>query len=224
MSGTGIALVLFLTFHASMNVVALISAQGYNMICEFLGANWYAVVATLGLAALVALHFVYAFWLTLQNRKARGNNRYAVTDKPEAVEWASQNMLVLGIIVILGMGLHLYNFWYNMMYAELVGVHGPIAPTDGTAFIAQTFACPVYTVIYLVWLAALWLHLNHGFWSAMQTLGWSGHIWLCRWRMIGTVYTTVVILMFAAVAVAFACGYAPADMQPVAGGCCGLGC
>ena len=55
-------------------------------------------------------------------------------------------MLVLGIIVILGMGLHLYNFWYNMMYAELVGVHGPIAPTDGTAFIAQTFACPVYTV------------------------------------------------------------------------------
>ena len=111
-----------------------------------------------------------------------------------------------------------------MMYAELVGVHGPIAPTDGTAFIAQTFACPVYTVIYLVWLAALWLHLNHGFWSAMQTLGWSGHIWLCRWRVIGTVYTTVVILMFAAVAVAFACGYAPADMQPVAGGCCGLGC
>ena len=133
-------------------------------------------------------------------------------------------MLVLGIIVILGMGLHLYNFWYNMMYAELVGVHGPIAPTDGTAFIAQTFACPVYTVIYLVWLAALWLHLNHGFWSAMQTLGWSGHIWLFRWRVIGTVYTTVVILMFAAVAVAFACGYAPADMQPVAGGCCGLGC
>ncbi|MGM9675634.1 MAG: succinate dehydrogenase/fumarate reductase cytochrome b subunit, partial [Bacteroidaceae bacterium] len=43
MSVTGIALVLFLTFHASMNVVALISAQGYNMICEFLGANWYAV-------------------------------------------------------------------------------------------------------------------------------------------------------------------------------------
>ena len=57
MSVTGIALILFLTFHASMNVVALISAKGYNMICEFLGANWYAVVATIGLAGLVALHF-----------------------------------------------------------------------------------------------------------------------------------------------------------------------
>ena len=40
MSVTGIALILFLTFHGCMNVVALFSAKGYNMICEFLGANW----------------------------------------------------------------------------------------------------------------------------------------------------------------------------------------
>ena len=40
MSVTGVALILFLLFHASMNVVALISAEGYNMICGFLGANW----------------------------------------------------------------------------------------------------------------------------------------------------------------------------------------
>ena len=217
MSVTGIALILFLTFHASMNVVALFSASGYNMICEFLGANWYAVVATLGLAALVALHFIYAVWLTLQNRSARGSNRYAVTHKPEKVEWASQNMLVLGIIVILGMGLHLYNFWYNMMYAELAGVAGDIAPTNGVAFIASTFACPCYTVVYLVWLAALWFHLNHGFWSALQTLGWNGKVWFCRWRVIGTIYSTIVILMFAVVAVAFSCGYRPADYQQACG-------
>ncbi len=217
MSVTGIALILFLTFHASMNVVALFSAKGYNMICEFLGANWYAVVATLGLAALVALHFIYAIWLTLQNRRARGNNRYAITSKPEKVEWASQNMLVLGIIVILGMALHLYNFWYNMMFAELTGVHGAIAPTDGAAFIAQTFSCPCYTVVYLVWLAALWFHLNHGFWSALQTLGWNGKVWFCRWRVIGCIYSTIIILMFAVVAVAFSCGYRPADCQEVCG-------
>ena len=48
MSITGIALVLFLTFHMAMNLVALISAEGYNMVCEFLGANWYALVATVG--------------------------------------------------------------------------------------------------------------------------------------------------------------------------------
>lgn len=216
MSVTGIALVLFLTFHASMNVVALFSAKGYNMICEFLGANWYAVVATLGLAALVVLHFAYAIWLTLQNRSARGNNRYAVTDTPAKVEWASQNMLVLGFIVILGMALHLFNFWYNMMFAELVEADNVALAANGAYYIVQTFSCPVYTVIYLVWLAALWFHLSHGFWSALQTLGWSGHIWFNRWRCIGNVYCTIVILMFAAVALAFCFGYTPADYSEVA--------
>ena len=78
MSVTGIALILFLTFHMSMNIVALFSGEAYNMVCEFLGANWYAVVATLALAALTVIHIVYAFILTAQNRKARGNERYAI--------------------------------------------------------------------------------------------------------------------------------------------------
>ncbi|MCF0198720.1 MAG: succinate dehydrogenase/fumarate reductase cytochrome b subunit [Bacteroidaceae bacterium] len=219
MSVTGIALILFLTFHASMNVVALISAKGYNMICEFLGANWYAVVATVGLAGLVALHFIYAFWLTLQNKKARGNSSYEVTDKPKSVEWASQNMLVLGIIVILGMGLHLFNFWWNMMAAELdITAGNGIGAADGVGQIAYTFyykavhgyGC-VYTAIYLVWLVALWFHLTHGFWSALQTLGWSGHVWFERWRCIGNVFCTLVVAMFAAVAIAFCAGWTPCD-------------
>ena len=119
MSVTGIALVLFLTFHMAMNLVAIISAEGYNLVCEFLGANWYALVATLGLAALFVIHIIYAFWLTIQNRAARGSERYAVVDKPKTVEWASQNMLVLGLIVIVGLGLHqhvlrcpFYSFWF----------------------------------------------------------------------------------------------------------------
>ena len=195
MSVTGIALVLFLTFHASMNVVALFSAEGYNMICEFLGSNWYAVAATLALAALVVIHIIYAFWLTMQNRKARGNNRYDVTSKPDKVEWASQNMLVLGIIVVLGMVLHLYNFWYNMMFAELMGdpYMGGLHATDGYGYIVATFSNPVYTVLYIIWLAALWFHLTHGFWSAIQTLGWNGKVWFDRWKCIGNIYTTIVI-------------------------------
>ena len=110
MSVTGIALVLFLTFHMAMNLVALVSAEGYNMVCEFLGANWYALVATVGLAALFVIHIIYAFWLTMQNRKARGTERYAVTERRKEVEWASQNMLVLGIIVIEGQGQHQENY------------------------------------------------------------------------------------------------------------------
>ena len=119
MSVTGLALILFLTFHMSMNLVALFSAEAYNMICEFLGANWYALVASIGLAVLMLLHIVYAFILNAQNLRARGRDRYAVTGRPKGVEWSSQNMLVLGIIVLLGIGLHMFNFWAKMQLAEI---------------------------------------------------------------------------------------------------------
>lgn len=205
MSVTGIALILFLTFHMAMNLVALFSRDGYNMICEFLGSNWYAVVGTLALAALFVIHIIYAFWLTVQNRAARGKDRYAVSAKPKSVEWASQNMLVLGIIVIVGLGLHLVNFWHKMMFAELVGnpMLGGLEPTNGYGYIMQTFANPVFVVLYIIWLAALWFHLTHGFWSALQTLGWSNKIWFERWRVIGNAYVTIVVLCFLAVVVTF---------------------
>ena len=209
MSVTGIALILFLTFHMSMNIVALFSAEGYNMVCEFLGANWYALVATLALAALAVIHIVYAFLLTMQNRQARGAERYAVTARPAKVEWASQNMLVLGIIVLLGLLLHLFNFWWNMMFAELTGMIVDHDPADGFAYIVDTFSNPLFVVLYVVWLCALWFHLSHGFWSALQTLGWNGKVWFCRWKVIGLVYTTLLMLGFLVVVLAFAFGIAP---------------
>jgi succinate dehydrogenase / fumarate reductase cytochrome b subunit len=211
MSVTGIALILFLTFHGCMNMVALFSEDGYNMICEFLGANWYAVVATLGLAALAVIHIVYAFILTAQNRTARGDNRYEVATEVNAgkVEWASKNMLVLGIIICIGLLIHLWNFWYNMMFAELIGAMPAISPTDGFGWIKETFSNPVFVVIYIIWLVAIWFHLTHGFWSAMQTLGVSGKIWLKRWQCIGMIYVTLLMLCFLIVVLAFAFGCAP---------------
>ena len=209
MSVTGIALILFMTFHCCMNLVALFSGEAYNMICELLGANWYAVAATAGLGALAVCHIVYAFILTAQNRRARGDNRYAVTEKPATVEWASQNMLVLGIIVLLGLGLHLFNFWYNMMFAELTHIDVPFHPADGFAYIKYTFSNPVYVVLYVIWICALWFHLSHGFWSAMQTVGINGKVWFNRWKTIGNIYVTLLMLGFLVVVLAFAFGCAP---------------
>ena len=209
MSVTGMALILFMTFHCCMNLVALFSGDAYNMICELLGANWYAVAATVGLGALAVCHIVYAFILTAQNRRARGDNRYAVTEKPATVEWASQNMLVLGIIVLLGLGLHLFNFWYNMMFAELTHIDVPFHPADGFAYIKYTFSNPVYVVLYVIWIIALWFHLSHGFWSAMQTVGINGKVWFNRWKTIGNIYVTLLMLGFLVVVLAFAFGCAP---------------
>lgn len=211
MSVSGVALVLFLLFHMSMNLVAVFSAEGYNMICEFLGANWYALVATAGLAALVVVHFVYAFILTNQNRKARGAERYAVEERPNGVTWASQNMLALGIIVVVGLLLHLFNFWAKMQLPEVLHGLGMDVSTryaaNGVYHIIHTFGNPIYVILYIVWLAALWFHLTHGIWSAMQTLGVNNKVWFCRWRAVANVLSTIIVLgfLFVVLAGAFGC-------------------
>lgn len=209
MSISGLFLVLFLLFHLSMNVAAVFSGEAYNMVCSLLGSNWYAVAATLVLAAGVVIHFVYAIILTLQNRKARGNDRYAINARPKGVEWASQNMFVLGLIVILFMLLHFSQFWYKMMFAELIGHHevalgSAMSPQDGAAFINYYFqGNAVITVLYLIWYVALWFHLTHGFWSAIQTIGWNNTIWMNRWECISKIVATVICGLFAIITIIF---------------------
>lgn len=206
MSITGAFLVLFILFHMSMNITALFSAEAYNMICEFLGASWYALAGTLVLAAGVLIHFVYAFILTFQNRKARGNVRYAMTVKEKGVDWASKNMLVLGLIVVLGLLLHLFNFWSKMQLTELMGQHTNslgLAPGNGVALIEYTFSKWYYVLIYLVWFAALWFHLTHGVWSMFQTVGWANQTWYPRLKCIANIVATLIFLGFAAVVVVF---------------------
>ncbi len=210
MSVSGLFLILFLVFHLCMNIAAVFSGEAYNMICALLGSNWYALAGTLVLAAGVVVHFVYAIILTLQNRKARGNDRYAVNTRPKGVEWASQNMFVLGVIVILFMVLHFAQFWYHMMFAELVGHHAvelggaTIGTTEGAAFIEYFFKGNIVnTVLYLVWFAALWFHLTHGFWSAIHTIGWNNTVWLSRWECISKCVATLICGLFAVITVIF---------------------
>ena len=206
MSVTGCCLVLFLLFHMSMNLVALVSAEAYNVVCAFLGANWYAVVATVALGAMVVIHFVYALILTVNNYKARGTQRYAVTVNEPGVEWASKNMLLLGFIVVVGLLLHLAHFWSKMMFVELLGHHENalgLSPTDGAALIKYTFSQWYNVVLYIVWLAGLWLHLNHGVWSMFQTVGWANDTWYPRLKCASKIVSTLVVLGFMAVVVAF---------------------
>lgn len=209
MSVSGCVLVLFILFHMSMNITAIFSPEAYNTICTLLGANWYALVATAALAAIVALHFIYAIVLTLNNYRARGKQRYEATVKERGVTWASKNMLVLGFIVLGGLALHLCNFWAKMQLTELLGEHGSmvggrmIAPTDGAALIAYTFSKWYYVVLYLLWFAALWFHLTHGVWSMFQTVGWANDTWYPRLKCAAGIVATIIFLGFAAVAVVY---------------------
>ncbi len=204
MSITGLFLILFVTFHVLMNAVALISPEGYNAVCHFLGANWYALIATVILAAGFVVHILLSFVISLQNRKARGNDKYDVNKKPKSVEWASQNMLVLGIIVVCFMIVHLIQFWYKMQWQELMGTeYNGIHPADGMAFIYLAFKDWWTLVIYLIGFGALWFHMSHGFWSAFHSMGINNNIWMSRLRKISMGWATVVCLLFAVEAVVF---------------------
>jgi len=190
-----------------MNIVVIISPEAYNVICEFLGANWYAIVGTTVLAAGFVIHILYALLLSYQNLRARGPERYAIKKNQAGVSWASRNMLILGAVVFGFLALHMYNFWFKMQFAELSGIEtGQFHPSDGAAYIKDLFSSKVYCGIYIVWLAALWLHLTHGVWSALQSIGLNNKTWLPRVKVISNIISTIVILMFMSIPVYFLLG------------------
>ena len=204
MSITGVFLVLFLIFHSTVNFLVIVSPSAYNAMSAFLGINWYAVIGTGVLAGGFVLHILYALYLSFQNRRARGPQGYAVTQNQKSVSWASQNMLILGVIVMGFLVMHLYQFWFKMQFAELMGAHAVHTPAEE---VANFFSSWVYCAIYIVWLIALWFHLTHGVWSALQSAGLNNKTWLPRVKGISHVISTIVILMFMAVPVYYLLGF-----------------
>lgn len=203
MALTGACLVLFVTFHCAMNAIAICWPAAYNVICEFLGANWYALIASAGLAVLFILHIIYALWLTLQNRKARGTIRYNVVKPAPGVEWSSKNMLVLGIVVLAFLAVHLIQFWAKMQWVEISGAESAIPPQAGTLFIQEAFSCIWTPIVYIIGFVALWFHMNHGFWSMFQTVGWDNDSWIVRLRKISCWWSTIVVALFIVQAIVF---------------------
>lgn len=214
MSVSGAMLLLFLLFHGAMNFVVLFSQEAYNAICAFLGANWYALIATKGLAIGFAVHILFALFLSYQNLRARGNIRYEVKSKPKLVDWASQNMFILGIIVLGFLVTHLYQFWSRMQFVEIqhkLGIHVDEYFLDhaanGAYWVHHWFSQPIYSIVYIVWLSALWLHLTHGVWSALHSLGLNNTLWMKRIKVFSYALSTVIILMFMSIPIYFLLGF-----------------
>lgn len=212
MSISGLFLILFLLFHSLMNFVIIISPEAYNAICAFLGANWYALVASAILALGFVVHIVYALILSHRNLKARGADRYVVTKKQTNVTWASKNMLILGVIVLGFLVLHLIHFWAKMQLVEIMHGHDYAAygyhdPTDGAYFVSELFKQPIYSIIYIVWIVALWFHLTHGFWSSLQSIGLNNNVWLPRLKKVSYVAATIICLLFVSVPMYFLLGF-----------------
>lgn len=210
MSISGLFLILFMLMHSTINFFAVIDVLKGTW-GEPAGEGWYAsgcwFMATPVIDIMVpilalgfAVHIIFAGILTYQNRKARGPQRYEVSHKGKAESWASKNMLVLGIIVLGVIVLHMSHFWAKMQYVEwFKGEH--VKPEICYVLLVATFQNWWMVAIYIVWFAALWLHMTHGFWSALQSIGMSNKVWEKRLHCISYVFATLVFVLLTATAV-----------------------
>lgn len=201
MSISGLFLILFLTMHMVLNFTSVFSAEAFQAVCDFMALPIVSIMTPV-LAFGFVIHIVYAFILTAGNLKSRGGlKRYEVATKTETDSWAAKNMIYLGAIVLLGLAVHLTHFWAKMQLQDFMGNE----PQDPNMLLSQTFGNVWITILYLIWFVAIWLHLSHGFWSALQSIGWNNKIWLKRLKVISIVYVTLLMAGFAVTAIVACC-------------------
>lgn len=105
------------------------------------------------------LHISVGLRLFLENRRAKPT-RYAVRNSAGGQTWGSQTMPHTGLFLLLFLGYHLARFHLN-----------DYAPID--TLLRESLAQPAIGAFYLLALLALGLHLSHGLWSSLQSLGLS---------------------------------------------------
>jgi len=196
MSISGLFLILFLLIHLLANSAYLFGPEAFDAVIEFMGSPFIVIMVPM-LAAGFAIHIAYAVYLTLYNMKARGNQRYEVSNKAQTDSWASRNMFVLGVIILGVLVFHLSHFWAKMQLPEFTGGHAE----NGNVLMEQTFGNIWITICYLIWFAALWFHLTHGFWSAFQTVGANNEKWLPRLKAVSYLYSTFIAVGFSIIAI-----------------------
>ncbi|MFA7201118.1 MAG: succinate dehydrogenase cytochrome b subunit, partial [Bacteroidales bacterium] len=200
MSLTGLFLILFLTLHATANITLLWGKEAYDAVTHFMGTNPFiqAMVPVLALGFLV--HIGLSFLISYSNWKARGAVGYKSGHKSKGLgfgHWSSRNMLILGVVIVGFLVLHLSQFWIKMQWQQWIGGN----PQNGYVLVTHTLGTPWVAVSYIIWFVALWLHINHGFWSAFQTLGLSNKQWLPVLRIAAFLYSTFLFVAFSLIVI-----------------------
>ncbi len=203
MSLSGLFLLVFLALHAGLNACALVSRDLYGTVCAFMDTNPLVQLMVPVLAGGFIVHILFSLFVEFHNLTARPRSmQYAVANKSKATSWASKNMFVLGIIVLGFLAIHLVNFWSKMQLQHWIGGEGQ----NAYDLIVNLFSKWQFCVLYLVWFAAIYYHVSHGFWSAFQTIGLTNSLWIPRLQCLAKIYAEVVFLAYAAVPVCFLLG------------------
>ncbi len=165
MAVTGLALFGFVIAHMLGNLLVFLGPEALNGYAESL-RHYPALLwaARIGLLAAAALHVWAAYSLTLMNRAARPEG-YREKEHREST-YASRTMRWSGVFLLLFVVYHLMHMTWGNAHPDFI--HGEVYHNFVVGF-RQVLA----TIVYVVAMLALGLHLYHGVWSLLQTLGLS---------------------------------------------------
>ena len=169
MALTGIVLFGFVIGHMIGNLQVYLGPEVFNHYAELLrelGHGMALWIARAGLLVAVGLHIWSAWRLTLMNNAARPVG-YRETERREST-YASRTMRWSGVILLLFIVYHLLHFTIGVH-----AVHPQFVPGDAYHNFVTGFQNPLVSGFYVLAMLALGLHLYHGAWSFMQTLGLS---------------------------------------------------
>lgn len=170
MAVTGLGWAVFLLGHLVGNL-AIFDAQAFNEYAHLLTKNKaFLYAAEAGLIALLGLHVYLAFSLRSINSAARPN-RYQVNAQKGSRGWASFNMIITGMLILVFLGVHIATFKYGEYYHV---TYDGEQIRDLHKLVMEEFAKPWYSGFYVVVMIVLGLHVGHGVGSAFQTFGLNG--------------------------------------------------
>jgi succinate dehydrogenase / fumarate reductase cytochrome b subunit len=171
MAVSGIVFIGFVLLHMYGNLKAFGGHDAYNTYAEHLRTLGEPMLPRSGLlwvirAALIVSLVVHVYCAVVLWRRAGSarSTKYAVK-KNKHSSISSRFMRWGGLTLLVFIVWHLLNFTIGK-----INVTGG-ATNDPYNLLVDSFSVWWLTLIYLVAMAALGLHLHHGVWSSMQTLG-----------------------------------------------------
>lgn len=164
MGATGFAMVAFLVGHMAGNLQVFLGRETINKYGRLLHTSeellW---VARIGLIVAVVLHVIAAYQLTRRDWAARPVE-YAKR-VPQAATLASRLMRVGGLVILVFIPIHLLNLTTG-------GWHPDFARGDVYGNLVYLFrAWPPLAAFYIVAMGFVGLHLYHGAWAMLRSLG-----------------------------------------------------
>jgi len=186
---SGLFLCVYLVVHLAGNLMLLKKDGGvlFNQYAMYMEHFWVTQILEVVLFLGFFIHIIDGIILTFQNKSARPV-KYAVNNPSENSSWFSRNMGFTGSIVFFFLIVHLKNFFIDQRFFEK---HSSMYQAA-----LDVFSNPYYALLYVFAIAVLGLHLNHGFQSAFQSIGFN-HPRYTRWlKLFGTLYAIIIPVGF----------------------------